>query len=78
MYPNICANVTTDLYDIELCYMLNVAIKTGIGSPLALDTTIFEEPTVLLCDKRPISPNWTCSLDPIGDVEQGVDCHQAG
>lgn len=70
--------IVSDLGDIELCDMLNTVVKAGERFAPVSDAVALEEPTVPLHNKRPIGPNQTGGLNPISNVEQGMDCYWAG
>jgi hypothetical protein len=62
---------------MELSDVSDTVVKACIGFPPAPNTITFEEPTESFHDERPIRPNWAGGLNPISDVEQGVECDWA-
>ena len=62
-----------NLHRVELSDVLNAVVKTCIWISSVPYTLAFEEATVMLHYKCPVDPHRTCSLNSLGNVQQGMD-----
>jgi hypothetical protein len=68
----------SDLCRVELCNMAGAVVEARVGSLSIPDAVTFQESAISFHHERPIRPNRTGGLDPISNVEQGVDGYRAG